>query len=220
MGRSAGACGCRAPIYVLFGGGSFKRPSRPCPLSLATLSHASVFCRRSRVSTTGRANLNFCVPFKLFWKMPHTVEHVPLRVLAYPQRLSPSWGRGGLRSRQRSGPTLRRARAVESATRASRRTWNAVEIALGRLVLAAWELGSPSRLPSGAFVSPSRSSSGALRPRLWPCLLCWSTRMFFMVHPEDLCCPHLFSSWCRVGHKKTNKIGLSLNLAHHWNFHA
>ncbi len=164
-------------LSVPAGLGLFRLPRLVMPL---------FFCRRSRVSTTGRANLNFCVPFKLFWWMPHTVEHVPLRVLAYPQRLSPCWGRGGLRSRQRSGPTLRRARAVESATRASRRTRNAVEIALGRLVLAAEELGSPSRLPSGAFVSPSRSSSGALRPRLWPCLLCWSTRMFFMEHPEGV----------------------------------
>ncbi len=100
-------------------------------------------------------HLDFCVPFKLFWRMLHTVEHVPLRVLAYPQRLSPCWGRGGLRSRQRSGPTLRRARAVESATRASRRTWNAVEFALGRERRRdCTRARTPSRLRSGALSWP------------------------------------------------------------------
>ena len=124
-------------------------------------------------------HLDFCMPFELFWWMLHTVEHVPLRVLAYPQRLTPCWGRGGLLYRWWTYPVTVVADLADAGA-PSDTLW--LPIMLEPRVLAAWKVVAPRVEPlcCRRCCAPAPS-----RPRLWLCLLYgWSPQIFVMEHPE------------------------------------
>ncbi len=126
----------------------------------------------------------------------------PLRVLAYPQRLSPCWGRGGLLVCWWTYPATVVADLADAGA-PSDTPW--LPIMLEPRVLAAWKVVAPRVEPlcCRRCCAPAPS-----RPRLWPCLLCgWSPQRYFLWSTQKvLCCPHLFISWCRVGYKNKKTV--------------